>query len=129
MAQNVNIGANRYDVIGRLIDGIVSVMITALVCGTIVVIGYWVYLTLIAYAGKSTSASVAISFVTDFKLDQVFAYFVGGSGALYGYRQRRLMRGNIERLSGRPRELEKRIDPNRTSSGLTPQGTTHPGDR
>ncbi|HXQ52880.1 MAG TPA: hypothetical protein VN802_17440 [Stellaceae bacterium] len=99
------------------------------VCGTVLGVFYWVHVVLLAYAGTSTFANVAISFVTDFKLDRVLAYGFGAGGVGYGLRQRKLRRKNIERLAPRAAMLEKIIDPNRTSSGLTPQGTTQPGDR
>ena len=129
MADIGSSAGNRYDVIARLIDGIVAIVTTLMICGTVVLVAYWTYLTLATYAGKSTLALVAISFVTDFKVDRWLAYAVGGSGVLYGVRQKRLRQKNIERLTDRPQGLERRLDPKRTSSGLTSRGTTQPGDR
>jgi hypothetical protein len=54
---------------------------------------------------------------------------VGGAGIFYGLRQRQLRQRNIERLTARVLQFEQQKDPHRSSSGLTPRGTTRPSDR
>lgn len=54
---------------------------------------------------------------------------VGTLGIVYGKRQSILRKNTIERLQSRIQELEKRIDENRSSSGLTSRGDTNPRDR
>ena len=92
--------------------------------------GFVVYrtgLTIQAFAGKTTDADVLISFIT------------GGSGititisvtlniglAMWAFGERRLRGRLIRQSTERPRELERRLDPNRSSSGLTPDGRTPP---
>lgn len=80
------------------------------------------------YAGKYTFADIGISLLGDFRVSEALIYILGVGGIIYGYGERRLRLKAIERLANRQIELEKRIDPGRSSSGLTPQGTTRPED-
>lgn len=79
-------------------------------------------------AGKFTLADIGISFAGDIKLSESIVYLFGTGGVGYGLYQHRLRRKNIERLASRPIELEKLIDSTRSSSRLTPQGSTRPED-
>jgi hypothetical protein len=84
---------------------------------------------LIAFAGRDTAATFSLSVITKLQADRWFAYLFGAGGVGYGLVERRLRRRNIKRLTKHTEELEKRIDPERTSSGLTPEGKTRPEDR
>jgi hypothetical protein len=119
----------RYDLLGQIIDGIFSLGRWAIVCGTAILVFYFLRDVFLAYAGQSTLANVAISVVTDVRIEAVISYTVGGGGVLYGLRQRQLRQRNIERLTARILVLEREKDPYRSSSGLTPRGTTRPSDR
>jgi hypothetical protein len=119
----------RYRVISQVIDAIATTARVGLFCGLFALIGYWTHDVLLAYAGQTTMADVAIRLAADLKLDRTFAYLFGGGGIAYGVVQRQLRRRNIARLTPRSRTLEETIDPHRTSSGLTPRGTTRPEDR
>ncbi len=65
----------------------------------------------------------------DFKVSEGLSYLFGVGGFGYGMRERKLRRETIERLSKRITDLEKLVDPSRTSSHLTVRGTTNPEDR
>jgi hypothetical protein len=94
-----------------------------------VLIARYVYLIIAVLAGKSTSADIAIDFLGKLKV----AGGIGGTlivgGILYGAGQAALRRRNIQRLASVKNELERIIDPNRTSSHLTKRGKTPPGDK
>jgi len=85
-----------------------------------------------ALAGKATLASFGISLIADLKANKLFSHIVTGifglSGMGYGLRERSIKRREIRRLGNRVVNLEKRLDPNRTSSGLTLDGTSRPED-
>jgi hypothetical protein len=100
-----------------------------MVCATAVAVVYLIRDVFVAYAGQATLANVAFSFIADLRFEAIVSYAFGAGGLLYGLRQRHLRQENVRRLTNRPQQLEKMIDPARTSSGLTPQGTTQPGDR
>jgi hypothetical protein len=61
--------------------------------------------------------------------DRWIAYAVGGVGTAFGLNERRLKRRDIKRLSRRTNDLESRLDRNRTSSELLPDGRTREDDR
>jgi hypothetical protein len=94
---------------------------------------YFVYKIALALAGKTTLASfatsVALSILGNDKMMKSIYLIITGGSIAYGVGERRLRRRAIKRHTGRPIELEKLIDPNRTSSGLTTEGTTRPEDR
>lgn len=85
-----------------------------------------------AFAGKSTLADFGVQLVADLKANKFFSHIVTGcfglGGLGYGIRERALRRRDIRRLGNRVVDSEKRLDPNRTSSGLTADGNTRPED-
>lgn len=85
-----------------------------------------------ALAGKRTLAELGLFLLADLKANSAFSHLVsilfGGSGIVYGYRERKLRRRDIRRLGSRVVELEKVIDPGRSSSGLTAEGTNRSED-
>ena len=85
-----------------------------------------------ALAGKATLADFGVFLLTDLRVNKVFSHavmgLVGVSGATYGVRERSSKRKEIKRLGNRVVELEKRLDPERTSSGLKRDGTSRPED-
>jgi len=119
----------RYELLGQIIDGTFSLGRWAIVCVTTILVFYFLRDVFLAYAGQSTLANVAISVMTDVRIEAFISYAVGGSGVLYGLRQRQLRQRNIKRLTARILVLERQKDPYRSSSGLTPRGTTRPSDR
>jgi len=85
-----------------------------------------------AFAGKTTLANFGVSLIADLKANTVFSHIVMGilglGGAGYGLRERAQKRKEIKRLGNRVVEVEKRLDPNRSSSGLTIDGRSRPED-
>jgi hypothetical protein len=57
------------------------------------------------------------------------AVALGGGGCAWAAVERALRHRKVEALQGRIRELETAIDPNRSSSGLTPKGKANPKDK
>jgi hypothetical protein len=86
------------------------------------------YLVVAALAGKSTFADIGIQFLANVKVSDGIIYLLLGGGWAYGLGQRKLRRRHIERVVKSKNELEKLLDPKRTSSNLTEKGTTRPGD-
>lgn len=79
-------------------------------------------------AGKTTLADIGVGFLADVQVSVVLSWVVGGAGIMYGRSQRKLRRDTVERLQARNQELEKLLDPNRSSSQLTARGETRPED-
>jgi len=79
-------------------------------------------------AGRQTAASFGLALFADVKPDEIIAWLMAFVGWFFGINAQRLRRNTTERLTNRIQELERRIDPNRTTSGLTPRGRTAMGD-
>lgn len=83
------------------------------------------------YAGKQSSADMTFGFglLADIKMVYTISIAVGTTGVALYLRERRLHRKTRERLAARITDLELRIDPNRRSSKLTPEGLTREDDK
>jgi hypothetical protein len=102
---------------------------TGMKYGCILGIVYFIYLSIAALAGQVTLASIGISILGNVTVSDAVAYIFGGGGIIYGLNERRVRKSTVERVQGRNVSLEKRLDPGRTSSQLTPRGDTHPDDQ
>jgi hypothetical protein len=118
-----------YRLISRGIDGLCAVLRTGLYVLAVIFVAFYTKEVLVAFAGKETAATLIISVLADLKADRVFAYLVGAGGIGYGVVERQLRRRNIRRLATDKAEVEKRLLPSRTSSGLNPDGKTRREDR
>jgi hypothetical protein len=92
--------------------------------GGLVVIAYFVYLSTVALAGKTTLAEIGVKVLGNLTVSRAIITLLTGSGWAFGLGQRRLRRKAISRIANEKNELERRIDPKRTSSDLTSRGTT-----
>jgi hypothetical protein len=85
-----------------------------------------------ALAGKATLTDFAFFLVADLKVNKIVSHLITGIAGLggvgYGLRERSQKRKEIKRLGNRVVDLEKQLDPNRTSSGLTVDGRSRPED-
>jgi len=109
-------------------EGAVAVLNNLIRWGGLVGLAYFAYRSVEVLAGGTTVADIGLKFLADVKISQLLSYTVAVGGGVYGWRQRKLRRDTVERLQGRIKELEKSIDPQRTSSGLTTRGATNPED-
>ena len=105
-------------------EGIVSVVNNLIKWGGLSFLGYCFYLSIAALAGKSTMADIGINFLGQVTVSETLAWVMGGSGIGYGYYQRKLRRDVIEQSSETIKKREQEKDPGRSSSQLTPRGTT-----
>lgn len=113
----------------RLSEGFVSVAKDIVRYGTLVLIVRYVYLSIDSLAGRQTLADVGFTILGNVNVSVVIAWGAGAAGLAYGWQQRKLRRDTIEYLQRRNIELESELDPNRTSSSLTPRGDTRPEDQ
>jgi len=73
-------------------------------------------------AGGQTILTVTQKWVVDANLHVYLAWGAAAGGAAYGWSERRKRLRERGERDKRITELEKRIDPNRTSSGLSTEG-------
>ncbi len=109
-------------------NAIASVLITAIKWVGLIAIARYGYLSIAALAGKKTLADIGVSFLSDVRISEAFAWTAGVGGMGYGLQQRRLRHRTIERMGGRISDLERQHDPKRSSSSLTRRGATNPLD-
>ena len=106
----------RWDTIGTILNELIK-------WGFLFGISYWIYRSVAVLAGQSTAADIGIRVVGNVKVSDGIITLLAGSGWAYGLGQRSLRRRHIERLTSHKNDLERIIDPNRTSSNLTSRGT------
>jgi hypothetical protein len=94
----------------------------------VVLVVFFMSQTLKSLSGQATSVivSATLSLFADVKF--ALAITLAGAASVWAVAERMLRRRKVEYMQGRIRELEMRIDPNRTTSGLTTRGMTNPRD-
>lgn len=97
--------------------------------GSAVLIFGFLYLMVSRLAGQATLAQIGIGFMGDIRLPDALAYAFGGGGLLYGFNERRLRHKKTETMAQHSADLEKLLDSKRTSSSLSPKGTTKKEDQ
>lgn len=91
---------------------------------------YFVSRAVEALAGKNTNSMIIfklMEYVDDSEVTDVFIFTTIISIA-WAFSERAHRHRKVRACYTRVRELEKRLDPDRTSSGLTPEGKTNPED-
>ncbi|NOS88138.1 MAG: hypothetical protein HOP34_06275 [Methylococcaceae bacterium] len=112
MLKRVGYGANLTKIIIALIQ-----------YGALAFVFYCLSDTAKSLAGLNTVASFDVPF-----MNGVLGAIFGGGGIVYGHQQNKSRKNTVERLQKRIQDLEKQLDPNCSTSGLTSRGETHPED-
>jgi hypothetical protein len=81
---------------------------------------------LMALTGKETILALKLSIFGDFKF--VASITLAGLAAAWAAAERYLRHRKVEQLQSRISQLEKKLDPSRSSSNLTTRGKTNPKD-
>lgn len=99
--------------------------------GAYVAIAWFAYLGIVELAGKITIANFAIAY---FKSDggagmpKWVPWTCTGGALIWGFTERHLRKKKIVAMGDHNAELERRLDAKRSSSRLTKEGDTGPGD-
>ena len=88
------------------------------VAGAVAVVYFGLTVPIRETAGLETGLTVVYRAVIDMKAHVILPYVAAGSFGWLWRRERRTRIDAIERENRRNQELEKQIDPGRTSSGL-----------
>ncbi len=89
-----------------------------------------IYLSIKELAGTTTAvhldsnSHIFLHLLSKIGAERIIYWSICLGAILYGWLQRRLRYKKTENLQGRIKSLELQLDPNRTSSGLTPKGET-----
>ena len=90
-----------------------------------IVCAYW---SIRVLAGHRTNANIVVSFLASIGRVSVIPWLTSGGFWMWALFERFLRRKNIKRLGARIQVLEKKLDPNRTSSDLGSDGENNPED-
>ncbi|MFO1053922.1 MAG: hypothetical protein U1F36_17025 [Planctomycetota bacterium] len=82
-----------------------------------------------ALAGRTTLSQFFVGILGNIELGWTVSLTVGLVGIIYGSKERALRRRVVVQLAAQKTDLEKRLDPGRTSSSLTIDGMTNPKDK
>jgi len=88
---------------------------------------YFAQFLVAPFAGKDTLLALNVALLGDFKF--VFSLGLTGAASVWAVVERGLRHRKVEYLQGRIKELETKLDPERSSSKLTTKGKTNPGDK
>jgi hypothetical protein len=111
------------------IDGWVKVAKSLISGATIFGCFFCLYLTANALAGKTTVVTGIAQAFVNLRMSEWFAYGIASVTGVGWYAERRLRRKTIKGQGKHIKELEKRIDPGRSSSGLQEDGQPKPEDK
>lgn len=95
----------------------------------------WIAVAYIAYqamgsiSGETTDANIVIQVLASAPTKNAIFLLAIVILGLWGVSERRLRYSKTQYLTGRIKELEEMIDPERTSSNLASSGATHPRDK
>ena len=109
--------ARGFDLAGQIVAGIIWLGLA-----------YIGYLAIDSLAGKTTIANILLGYFTSKESDFGLPWILAVVFAIWAILERRLRKRKTESMQSHIRELEQRLDPSRTSSGLLPTGETHPQD-
>lgn len=112
-----------------IIDGIYKLLRAGVGGATLVLCFYFVSDAFKQMAGKSTDLSAALKAVVDLRVNEYVSYGLAGMFGVGWYTERRLRRRTIKGQGKHIKELEQRLDPERRSSGLLPDGQPKKGDK
>jgi len=100
----------------------------AIFAGAVVAVAHYFAMIMADFAGKTTTANVVLNMLGSISFSSAISW--GGTvvGVGYGAAQRRLKMKTVRNLHEHIRQLEERLDPDRTSSDLAPTGHTNPKD-
>lgn len=92
-------------------------------------IGYYIWQIFKELAGKTTITDIVLKYIISEDGYNGVPWLLVVIFGLWAGLERSLRKRKTKYFQGRVTELEKRLDPNRTTSGLLETGDTHPKDR
>jgi hypothetical protein len=110
------------------VQSLTSIFNNLIKWGSICFVVWCFYLSISALAGKTTLANILIKVLSNLSINNALCLLLAGGGVAYGLGERKVRQKAIQHIQPRNQELEKKLDPNRTSSELTPRGETNPRD-
>lgn len=95
----------------------------------VAVIAVCAWLSIGSLAGKTTMLGAVFEYTTGNKATVILPWLVTIVMLVWALRERALRRRKTAQMQNHAREIETRLDPDRTGSGLLPDGRTNPKDK
>ena len=114
---------NRYSYISRTITAVLRYLTRI---GIVWIVMYYLYLSIDSISGKETNFFLKL--IANLSINEYFAYLIALLSCGYGVAERILRKKHIKRTTQRTAELERKLNPDRKTSGLTITGNTANGD-
>ncbi len=89
---------------------------------------YFAYLSIESLSGKTTLTNIALSYLAAKESDYGLPWILAFVFFIWAILERKERKRKVESLHKYNRELEARINPGRTSTGLLSNGETNPKD-
>lgn len=94
----------------------------------VTVVAVFAWLSIEALAGKTTMLEAVFEYTAGNKAAMIPPWLVAIVMLVWALKERALRRRETTQMQKHVRELEIRLDPDRTGSGLPPDGRTNPKD-
>jgi hypothetical protein len=92
-------------------------------------VAWAIFLSVRELAGKSTDARFVFEYFFSRDNDYALPWILATVTTVWALLERKFRHQKTEQLTARTKELELRLDPHRSSSGLATTGETHPRDK
>ena len=114
----------------NMVTNAVTAIVTTLGRSAIAIcVAWFVYLSIDSLSGKETNAIIDFKALANLNLNKYLVILLCGGSCFWGFNERRLRKQTTARHSKRQTELERKLDPNRTSSQLPATGNTRQEDK
>lgn len=114
--------------LGKIIDHAAKLLDQSIKWGAMTLIAWFFFGTVTHLSITGLGEAVAALSKADCVIFVILGIFIGSLGIIYGLNQRRMRKETVAHIYFIKEALERRLDPDRTSSKLTPEGETNPGD-
>lgn len=105
-------------------------LLTKLVTGAVVLgVAYFVRDSVVAFAGRHTEVNAFVKAVANLSFNEYVAWSISAVSGVAWFKERRLRKKTITELGTYAAELEKKLAPERKSSGLLASGQQKESDK
>lgn len=111
-----------------IVDGVSINLGRAIRYGCLAFCIYEIQLGATSFAGKTTLASFFFRVFGNLRISIAVSWVLAGTATAWAVLERKLRKSAVRKKANRIRFLESISDPNRSSSGLMPDGSTRPED-
>ncbi len=118
----------KYRLRNKRIDAAGTIVSTFIKWASLAFVAYCVRDAVVALSGKLTLAQIGVNVLGNVKVSESLELVVSVTAVIYGLGERKLRHTKTEYLAGRLKKYETELDRGRSSSHLTPKGTTRPED-